>query len=94
VWLNDPYQRNPERWPQEAAVNSAVALAARGLTRVKVVDLAAVLTPDGAYQAYLVRNGTKRRIRESDGIHLTRAGARIASRLAITALHRLGVRVR
>jgi hypothetical protein len=94
VWLNDPYQREPLRWPEEAAVNSAAALAARGLTRVKVVDLAAVLTPDGTYQAYMTRRGVKQRIRMSDGIHLTRAGARIASRLAITALHHLGVKVR
>ena len=31
VWLNVPFSRNPDRWPQEAAVNAAVALAAHGL---------------------------------------------------------------
>ena len=91
VWLNEPYSRNPARWPQEAAVNAAVALAASGLTRVEVVDLAATMTPDGAYQKDIVRDGARVRVRTGDGIHLTRAGARIASRLAMAGLRRLGV---
>ena len=94
VWLNDPFQRDPAREPQTTAVNAAVAEAARGLERVKVIDLAAVFTPDGTYQQYQVRNGTRTRVRAGDGIHLSPAGARIASRLAITALHKLGVKVR
>ncbi|MEA2461911.1 MAG: hypothetical protein QOH90_2088, partial [Actinomycetota bacterium] len=95
VWLNLPYQRDPDRWPEEAAVNAAVARAAIGLPRVRVVDLAAVLTPGGTYRAYMVRHGKKVRIREKrDGIHLTKAGARIASRLVVAKLRRLGVDVR
>ncbi len=91
VWLNEPFTRDPARWPEEAAVNAALALAAQGLTRVRLVDLATTFTPGGAYRKYLDRDGVRVRVRTSDGIHLTRAGARIASRLVMARLRRLGV---
>lgn len=94
VWMNEPFQRDPERWPVEGAVNAAVALAAQGLPRVRVVDLAAVMTPGGAYADDLVLDGTAIRVRTKDGIHLSPAGSRIASRLAVSALRKLGVRLR
>ncbi len=94
VWLNEPYPSNPLRWPAEAAINAAVGLAARDVPRVKVVDLAALMTPGGTYTAYLDRDGTNVRVRTADGIHLNRTGARIAARLAGEALRRLGVRLR
>lgn len=92
VWLTLPYSRDPARHKSETAVNAALVRAAAGLGRVAIVDLAAVLTPGGAYQEHLVRDdGTRVRVREDDGIHITRAGARIASRLVVRALRRLGV---
>ncbi len=94
AWMTVPYQRDPERHEYTVAVNAAVVRAAQGLERVKVVDLAAALTPGGKYRASMTIDGKRARVRSSDGIHLTAAGARIASRLALKALGRLGVKVR
>lgn len=93
VWLNLPFSSNPELWPAEAGVNAAIARAAAGFTRVDVVDLHAIFTPDGAFHRYLFVDGqrTDTRIRTADGIHITRAGARIASRIVMNRLRSLGV---
>ncbi len=91
VWMNLPLSSNPELWPAQAAVNVAIARATVGATRVEVVDLNALFTADGAFHRYRFVDGRRRRVRTEDGIHLTRAGARVASRQVMTRLRRLGI---
>jgi hypothetical protein len=93
VWLNEPFQRNPKRAPYTRAVNAAYSLAANGLARVKVVDLASAFTPAGTYRSSMTIGGHRRRVRCADGIHFTRLGGQIAGRLAIRALRNLGISV-
>lgn len=81
VWLNIPLGRDPRRWPAESAVHTAVAQAAEGLARVRIVDLAALLTPNG-YQESV--NGV--RLREDDGVHLTHVAAQLVSWPVLTTL--------
>jgi hypothetical protein len=91
VWLDDPYPRDVSRAAVVTAVNQAVGRAASGLDRVVVLDLAAVFTPKGTFQPTLVRKGRTVTVRRPDGVHLSRAGARIAGRLVTAELRRLGV---
>lgn len=94
AWMTEPFQLDPERHQFTEAVNAAVKQAAVGLERVRVVDLAAVLTPGAKYRASMKVDGKRVRVRTSDGIHLTSAGAKIATGLALRALRRLGVKLR
>jgi hypothetical protein len=91
VWLNVPLARDPRRWPSENAVDTAVALAASGLERVRIVDQAALLTPNG-YEEYRTVGDRAFRLRTDDGIHLTKYAASLVSAPVLTALSRdLGV---
>ena len=91
VWLNLPYPRDPRHAPAVTAVNAAVAAAAAGLSRVRVLDLAAMLTPDGVYRQSVVRHGRRIRLLRSDGVHLAPGGARIVARAVTAALGELAV---
>ncbi len=91
VWLNVPFARDPRRWPSETAVNAAVAQAAQALERVRVVDQAALLTPDG-YEEYRTVGDATVRLRTRDGVHLTPFAAGLVSAPVLTALRQdLGV---
>ena len=94
AWLTEPFQRDPARHAFTEAVNAAVVQAATGLERVRVVDLAAVLTPGGVYRSSMLVDGRRVRVRTSDGIHLTSGGAKVATGIALRALRRLGVKLR
>lgn len=85
VWLNVPLSRDPRRWPAENAVNTAAATAALGLARVRIVDEAAMFTPDG-YREEGTVDGRTVQLREDDGVHLTPDAARLVSRATATAL--------
>ncbi len=91
VWLNVPFQRNPERAPYTRAVNAAYLLAAEGLPRLKVIDIASVFTPGERYRDSMKVGGRLRRVRERDGIHFNPAGAKIVARMAVRALRNLGI---
>jgi hypothetical protein len=78
-WLAIPAPRDPERQALQRVVNAAVLEAARNLPRVRVVRLDEVFTPGGVYRDVMTYNGRRRVVRESDGIHLSLDGAKIAA---------------
>jgi hypothetical protein len=91
VWLNLPYPRAGRHGPAVTAVNAAVASASAGLPGVRVLDLAAMLTPDGVYREWIERRGRQIRLRRDDGVHLAAGGARIVARALRAELVGLGV---
>ncbi len=91
VWLNLPYLRDPRRDESVTAVNAAVSTAATGMARVRVIDVATLITPGGIYRDAMERHGRTVRLREDDGVHLAPGGARIVARRTASALADLGV---
>jgi lysophospholipase L1-like esterase len=91
VWLNLPYPRDPGHAPAVTSVNAAVAAAAVALPRVRVVDLAAMLTPGGVYRQAMLRGDHRVRLRRADGVHLAPGGARLVARAVTRELVDLGV---
>jgi hypothetical protein len=86
VWLTLPIPRGARTWTD--AVNAAVVRAANGLERVTVLRLDLVFTPDG-FREVMPYRGHDVRVRVSDGIHMTIAGAAIAAKLVAATLRRL-----
>jgi hypothetical protein len=78
-WLSIPVPRSVERQALQRVVNAAVLKAAENLPRVRVVRLDEVFTPGGVYRESMVYHGRRRVVRESDGIHLSLDGAKIAA---------------
>jgi hypothetical protein len=91
LWLNNPVPRDERRAPSMAAVNKGLARAARGLDRVRILDMAKLFTPGGVYRDDMRYDGKVIRVRQDDGIHLTIPGARIAATVVLRELHALGV---
>lgn len=91
VWLTVPAARDSRRAAGQVVVNAALRRAAAGLPTVQVLDLARVFTPDGTYRATMVVRGRRVRIRESDGLHLSIAGAKIAAGVIIGQLEASGI---
>jgi hypothetical protein len=85
-WLSIPAPRSPDRQALQKLVNAAVAKAAEGLPRVRIVRLDQVFTPGGVYRDSMTYGGRRVRVRESDGIHLSLPGAKIAAAKVIAAL--------
>lgn len=80
VWIGLPAER-PERLNTVKDVMNEVAREQAALRpRVVFVDLAAVLTPDGAYRDdHIAPDGTVTRVRERDGVHLTARGGDVVA---------------
>jgi hypothetical protein len=91
IWLDIPFMRDPERNPSIAAVDSALYGGVAGLSDATVLDMAGIFTPGGVYRDYMTVDGRATRVRESDGVHLSPAGAAIAADAVILALDRLRV---
>jgi lysophospholipase L1-like esterase len=91
VWLAVPAARDERRVPGNIAVNAALQRAAAGLPTVAVEPLDAVFTPGMRYADTLLRDGLTITVRQSDGIHLSIAGARIAADLVLDRLRAAGV---
>lgn len=85
-WLIVPAPRSSERQALQRVVNAGVLAAAKGLPRVRVVRLDHVFTPGGVYRDFMTYRGRRLRVRESDGIHLSLQGARIAADKVTAAL--------
>jgi hypothetical protein len=79
LWLLLPTPASPARQTIATAVNAAVASAAADVPEVRLVHLEQVLSPGGTFHRTLRYHGRTRVIREPDGIHLTLAGAAIAT---------------
>jgi hypothetical protein len=89
LWLTLPTPQDPRRAAISAVVNAAVERAAATVPGVVIVRLDRVLSPGWRYRRYLRYHGTRRVVRTPDGIHLTPAGAAIATDLILRALSRL-----
>jgi len=79
LWLNLPVPRDRDRQRINRSVNAAVAVAAEPYrAQVRVVDLAALLTPGGRFRDAMEVGGRERIVREADGVHLNGTGADVA----------------
>ena len=86
-WLTLPVPRSATFAEVFRGVNEAVVKAARSFpSGVRVLDMAKVFTPGGAFRRTMVFRGRKVNVRQSDGIHLSSAGASIAATLIIERL--------
>ncbi len=84
-WIGQPVMRSERFSARMAALDEVYRSAAEGRPDVVYVDSWPVFAVDGAYSAYLDLGGPTL-VRQSDGIHLTRAGG---DRLAGVVLDRL-----
>jgi hypothetical protein len=88
-WLTLPAAR-PHAWNRRyRAVNLALATAAkREGDTVRLLDMGAIFTPSGHFQQTIRRGDHRVSVRQSDGIHLNVAGARIAARYVVRRMQR------
>ena len=88
-WLTLPTPRDGERARIYAAVNRAIKAAAADFAadEVEVVDLVKIFTPGNRFRSSM--NGQT--VRQSDGIHLNVAGAKIAARAVIRRMRADGL---
>jgi hypothetical protein len=88
-WLTLPAAR-PRSWNRiYRSVNRALASAAkREGDGVRLLDMGAIFTPSGHFQQTIKRGGRRISVRQSDGIHLNVAGARIAARYVARRMQR------
>ena len=88
-WLTMPLPRQKDRRPQFLAINYAIAQAARKAgAKAHVVDTVPVLSPGNRFHRRLRYHGRSVVVRDRDGVHLTRAGSRIARDLVLHAMRR------
>jgi hypothetical protein len=88
-WLTLPAAR-PHFWNRiYRAVNLSLESAAkREGDAVRLLDMGAIFTPSGHFQQTIKRGGHRVSVRQSDGIHLNVAGARIAARYVVRRMQR------
>lgn len=88
-WLTVPTARDPARKPIVDAVNAAVLAAAAPWRRqVRVIDDAAVFTPEDKFRDAIEIDGSETIVREPDGIHLNQAGSALAAEIVEAAIDR------
>lgn len=86
-WLTLPLPRERSRQQIARAVNAAIEVAAQPYrSQVRVLDMTEVFTPGGRYRAAMTVNGRETLVRDSDGIHLNEAGARVARDIVLERL--------
>jgi lysophospholipase L1-like esterase len=82
-WLTLPLPRDPERRKIASTVNAAIRVAVQPYrAQARVVEMEALFTPNKAYRESI--DGTL--VRESDGIHLNDAGAKLAADPVLKAI--------
>ena len=91
LWFTVPAARDERRNPSAIAVNEGLRRAATGLPTVFVLPTDEVFTPGMRWRESMSYKGRVIRVRESDGVHLSIAGARIAASMAIDTLRDVGV---
>ena len=82
-WVGQPVMRSDSFSARMAALNEVYASEAALRSDVTYVDAWSVLSVDGAYASHLDDGGGPTSVRQSDGIHLSRAGG---DRLAAVVL--------
>ena len=87
-----PAPGDAARVPVVQAVNAGLAEAVAGLgPRARVLDLPAIFTPGFVYRRDMLIDGLLTPVRDPDGLHLTRAGGRLAAGAIAAALVQDGV---
>lgn len=91
VWVAIPPVRDSVRNGHYIFINDIIrnAVEARPATATYVETAEAFTNADGSYSDALVINGTPTLLRAPDGIHFTRAGGDLISRLVLEKLHTL-----
>jgi hypothetical protein len=89
LWLMLPTPQDPRRAVIWDVVNTVAIRAAGSVPGVTVVHVERVLSPGGRFRHALRYRGRRRVVRAADGIHLTPAGAAIASDLILRVLSRV-----
>jgi hypothetical protein len=91
--LPAPGPTQADHVPIWAAENRALALAVRH-DAARVFDIDALLSPGFVFRRSMSWHGATEQIRQADGVHLTRAGGRIAADALVAQLRaeRVGVR--
>jgi hypothetical protein len=86
-WLTLPTQRKPARQAIARVVNAAIRVAAQPWgNQVTVVDTGVTFTPGDKYRDAMSIGGKDTIVRESDGIHLNEAGAKLLAELMVQRL--------
>lgn len=85
-WVGQPVMRSDAFSARMASLNEVYASEAGLRDRVTYVDAWAVLSVDGAYASHIDDGGGLTSVRQSDGIHLSRAGG---DRLAAVVLDQI-----
>jgi hypothetical protein len=91
VWVAIPPVRDPARNDRYKIINEVTrsAVSKRKGTASYVETAKAFSNPDGSYSDSLVINGTPTLLRAPDGIHFTRAGGNLITKLVIEKLRTL-----
>jgi hypothetical protein len=91
-WLLLPTPRSPRFQAVFGPVNQALRTAARSFPdTVRLIDLGATFTPHGRFRARMRWHGRVRTVRQADGVHLSVAGASIATELIVRQMRRDGL---
>jgi lysophospholipase L1-like esterase len=82
-WITLPAPRDPDRQRISRVVNAAIEVATEPWrAQVRVIDTVPVFTPHG-YRDAMPVGGRPAIVREADGIHLNRVGAKVLSDLVL-----------
>jgi hypothetical protein len=91
-WLSLPTPRSPRFQAVFGPVNQALRTAAQSFPgTVRLIDLGATFTPHGRFRARMRWHGKVRTVRQADGVHLSVAGASIATELIVRQMRRDGL---
>jgi len=91
-WLLLPAPRSQRFRAVFGPVNQALRTAARSFPGVvRLIDLGATFTPHGRFRTRMRWHGRVRTVRQADGVHLSAAGASIATELIIRRMRRDGL---
>jgi lysophospholipase L1-like esterase len=91
-WLLLPTPRSPRFRAVFGPVNAALRMAAQSLPgTVRLIDLGRTFTPGGRFRARMRWHGKLRTVRQADGVHLSVAGASIATELIMRRMRRDGL---
>ena len=87
-WIGMPIARSARHAKVFKVANDAVRKAASGVAGVRYVDIWAMFAPNGYYQdSFADEYGRVQRMRNSDGIHLSTAGAGYLARHMLKVLN-------
>jgi lysophospholipase L1-like esterase len=86
-WLTLPAPRDGDRGKVARVVNEAIAVAAQPFrVHVRLLDMNELFTPGGRYRDSMPVDGEDKIVRESDGVHLNGAGAKLAAGRVLDAI--------